>query len=116
MDFDYSAKTAELQKRLAAFMDEYVYPNEPRYHDEVNSGDRWQPIALIEELKREARKQGLWNLFLPDVSGLSNLEYAPLAEMIGRVTWASRSSIVPLRYGQYGILHLYGTESRKQVA
>lgn len=114
MDFDYSAKTAELQKRLAAFMDEHVYPNEPRYHDEVNSGDRWQPIALIEELKREARKQGLWNLFLPDVSGLSNLEYAPLAEMMGRVTWASEvfNCSAP-DTGNMEVLHLYGTQEQK---
>lgn len=115
MDFDYSAKTAELQKRLAAFMVEYVYPNEQRYHDEVNSGDRWQPIALIEELKREARKQGLWNLFLPVVSGLSNLEYAPLAEMMGRVTWASEvfNCSAP-DTGNMEILHLYGTDEQKR--
>lgn len=114
MDFDYSAKTAELQKRLAAFMDEHVYPNEQRYHDEVNSGNRWQPIALIEEMKREARKQGLWNLFLPDVSGLSNLEYAPLAEMMGRVTWASEvfNCSAP-DTGNMEVLHLYGTEEQK---
>lgn len=116
MDFDYSAKTAELQKRLAAFMDEHVYPNEPRYHDEVNSGDRWQPIALIEELKREARKQGLWNLFLPDVSGLSNLEYAPLAEVMGRVTWASEvfNCSAP-DTGNMEVLHLYGTQEQKDA-
>ncbi len=116
MDFDYSAKTAELQKRLAAFMDEHVYPNEQRYHDEVNSGDRWQPIALIEEMKREARKQGLWNLFLPDVSGLSNLEYAPLAEMMGRVTWASEvfNCSAP-DTGNMEVLHLYGTQEQKDA-
>lgn len=115
MDFDYSAKTAELQKRLAAFMDEYVFPNEQRYHDEVNSGDRWQPIVLIEELKREARKQGLWNLFLPVVSDLSNLEYAPLAEMMGRVTWASEvfNCSAP-DTGNMEILHLYGTDEQKR--
>lgn len=115
MDFDYSAKTAELQKRLAAFMDESVYPNEPRYHEEVNSGDRWEPLALIEELKSEARKQGLWNLFLPDVSGLSNLEYAPLAEMMGRVTWASEvfNCSAP-DTGNMEILHLYGTDEQKR--
>lgn len=96
-------------------MVEYVYPNEQRYHDEVNSGDRWQPIALIEELKREARKQGLWNLFLPVVSGLSNLEYAPLAEMMGRVTWASEvfNCSAP-DTGNMEILHLYGTDEQKR--
>lgn len=97
-------------------MDEHVYPNEPRYHDEVNSGDRWQPIALIEELKREARKQGLWNLFLPDVSGLSNLEYAPLAEVMGRVTWASEvfNCSAP-DTGNMEVLHLYGTQEQKDA-
>ncbi|MBK9164812.1 MAG: acyl-CoA dehydrogenase family protein [Acidobacteria bacterium] len=115
MDFDYSAKTAELQKRLAAFMDEYVYPNEQRYHDEVNSGDRWQPLSLIEELKYEAKKQGLWNLFLPGVSGLTNLEYAPLAEMMGRVVWASEvfNCSAP-DTGNMEVLHLYGTEEQKE--
>lgn len=96
-------------------MDEYVFPNEQRYHDEVNSGDRWQPIVLIEELKREARKQGLWNLFLPVVSDLSNLEYAPLAEMMGRVTWASEvfNCSAP-DTGNMEILHLYGTDEQKR--
>lgn len=96
-------------------MDESVYPNEPRYHEEVNSGDRWEPLALIEELKSEARKQGLWNLFLPDVSGLSNLEYAPLAEMMGRVTWASEvfNCSAP-DTGNMEILHLYGTDEQKR--
>lgn len=115
MDFDYSAKTAELQKRLSAFMDENVYPYEQRYHEEVNSGDRWEPLALIDELKKEARKQGLWNLFLPDVSGLSNLEYAPLAEIMGRVAWASEvfNCSAP-DTGNMEILHLYGTDEQKR--
>ena len=63
MNFDYSAKTIELQKRLAAFMDEYVYPNEHDYIAEINSGDRWQPLQLIEDLKLKAKSAGLWNLF-----------------------------------------------------
>ena len=96
-------------------MDEYVYPNEQRYHEEVNAGDRWEPLALIDELKKEARKQGLWNLFLPDASGLSNLEYAPLAEIMGRVTWASEvfNCSAP-DTGNMEILHLYGTEEQKR--
>ncbi|HEX5129178.1 MAG TPA: acyl-CoA dehydrogenase family protein [Usitatibacter sp.] len=91
MDFEYSARTKELQKRLAAFMDEHVYPNEERFLAEVNAGDRWQPTKVVEELKAKARAAGLWNLFLPQSekgAGLTNLEYAPLCEVMGRVPWA----------------------------
>ncbi len=87
MDFEYSAKTKGLQARLSAFMTAHVYPNEQRFGEEVDHGDRWQPIPLIEELKVRARAEGLWNLFLPaseDVSGLTNTEYAPLCEIMGR--------------------------------
>ena len=114
MDFDYSAKTKELQKQLAAFMNEHIYPNEQRYHDEVDAGDRWQPLELIEELKVHAKGYGLWNLFLPDVSGLSNLEYAPLAEMMGRVVWASEvfNCSAP-DTGNMEVLHLYGSPEQK---
>ena len=76
-----------LQARLTAFMTAHVYPNEQRFGAEVDHGDRWQPIPLIEELKARARAEGLWNLFLPaseDVSGLTNTEYAPLCEIMGR--------------------------------
>src|SRR5579863_8211354 len=92
MDFEHSAKVKALQQRLHAFMLEYIYPNEQRYQDELAAGDRWQPLALVEELKRKARAVGLWNLFLPESSrgaGLSNLEYAPLCEIMGHVYWAS---------------------------
>jgi acyl-CoA dehydrogenase len=91
MDFEYSARTRELASRLEAFMREHVYPNEKRHAREVADGDRWQPIRLVEELKERARTQGLWNLFLPQSkagAGLSNLEYAPLCEIMGRVPWA----------------------------
>ena len=74
------------------FMDEYIYPNEQRYWDDLENGDRWQPSALVEEMKPVARAAGLWNLFLPDQhhgAGLSNLEYAPLAEIMGKVFWSS---------------------------
>jgi acyl-CoA dehydrogenase len=91
MDFEYSARTRELASPLEAFMREHVYPNEKRHAREVADGDRWQPIRLVEELKERARTQGLWNLFLPQSkagAGLSNLEYAPLCEIMGRVPWA----------------------------
>ena len=91
MDFEYSAKTKDLQARLSAFMDENIYPNEKRFRDEVAAGDRWQPVALLDVLKKKARAQGLWNLFLPDSeygAGLTNTEYAPLCEIMGRVPWS----------------------------
>ena len=114
MDFDYSAKSLELQKRLAAFMDENVYTNEQACTDEINTGDRWQPLQLIENLKGKAKSAGLWNLFLPDISGLTNLEYAPLAEMMGRVTWAPEvfNCSAP-DTGNMEVLHLYGTPEQK---
>lgn len=115
MDFDYSAKTLELQKRLVDFMDEHIYPNEQVYTDEIASGDRWQPSKLIEDLKSKAKAAGLWNLFLPDVSELTNLEYAPLAEMMGRVTWASEvfNCSAP-DTGNMEVLHLYGSPEQKE--
>ncbi len=114
MDFDYSAKSLDLQKRLVAFMDEHIYPNERAYAAEINSGDRWQPLELIEELKHHAESAGLWNLFLPDVSGLTNLEYAPLAEIMGRVVWCSEvfNCSAP-DTGNMEVLHLYGTPEQK---
>ena len=92
MDFEYSPKTKELAARLSAFMDAHVYPNEKRFFAEVAKGDRWQPIELMEELKAKARAAGLWNLFLPESelgAGLTNLEYAPLCEIMGRVLWSA---------------------------
>ena len=88
MPFDHSAKVSDLQRRLSAFMDEHVYPNERTYHHQIADGDRWQPTAIVEELKPKARAAGLWNLFLPESeygAGLSNVEYAPLCEIMGRV-------------------------------
>ena len=76
-----------LAERLTAFMDEHIYPNEATFHDQVADGDRWQPTAIVEDLKIKARAAGLWNLFLPEReygAGLSNTEYAPLCEIMGR--------------------------------
>ena len=115
MNFDYSAKTLELQKNLTAFMDEHIYPNERAYIYEINTGDRWHPSELIEELKAKAKAAGLWNLFLPDISGLTNLEYAPLAEIMGRVVWASEvfNCSAP-DTGNMEVLHLYGSDEQKE--
>jgi acyl-CoA dehydrogenase len=96
MDFDYSPRSLELQARLKDFMVARVVPNEGRYAEEIAAntaaGRRWTPLALLEELKAEARAAGLWNLFLPDSgrgAGLSNQDYAPLAEIMGSTPWAS---------------------------
>src|SRR5271169_5475514 len=86
MHFALSAKTKEFQERLQRFMDAHIYPNEQRFHDEVEK-ERWKPTRIVEELKVKARAEGLWNLFLPadeHGAGLSNLEYAPLCEIMGR--------------------------------
>ena len=97
MNFDYTDKVKTLQARLIAFMDEHIYPNEKRFFQEIAEnrakGNAWVPTKLIEELKPLARKAGLWNLFLPHSKrapeGLSNLEYAPLCEIMGRVPFAA---------------------------
>ena len=96
MDFSYSPRTQELQATLLRFMGEYIYPAEQAYHDEIETntaaGKRWTPLQTIEQLKPKARAQGLWNLFLPESEygvGLTNQEYAPLAEIMGRVPWSS---------------------------
>ncbi|MEQ1643266.1 MAG: acyl-CoA dehydrogenase family protein [Pyrinomonadaceae bacterium] len=114
MDFAMSEKANEIAGRLSAFMDEHIYPTEQAYIDEINSGDRWEPSELIEQLKDKAREAGLWNLFLPSESGLTNLEYAPLAEIMGRVTWASEAfNCSAPDTGNMEVLHLYGTEEQK---
>ena len=90
MNFDYTPKVQELRKKLFAFMDEHVYPNEHRWHEHARSERRWEPVPVIEELKPKARAAGLWNLWRPKTHGgaLTNLEYAPLCEIMGRVHWA----------------------------
>lgn len=115
MDFDYSGKSLELQKKLGSFMDEFIYPNEQRYHDEIAEGDRWHPLGLIDQLKAEARAAGLWNLFLPSESGLSNLVYASLAEIMGRVVWCAEvfNCSAP-DTGNMEVLHLYGSVEQKK--
>jgi len=116
MNFDYSTKTRELQSRLKAFMDESIYPNEVRYQGELNTGERWQPIELVEELKKKAREKELWNLFLPEASGLTNLEYAPLAELMGRVPWSPEvfNCSAP-DTGNMEVLEKYGTPEQKET-
>ena len=118
MDFAYTPKVRDLQARLLAFMDEHVYPNERTFRDEVAAGDRWQPPRIVEDLKRKARAAGLWNLFLPESAlgaGLTNLEYAPLCEIMGRVGFAPEvfNCSAP-DTGNMEVLVRYGTPELKE--
>jgi acyl-CoA dehydrogenase len=123
MDFAYSEKAKTLQARLVRFMDAHVYPNERRFHEEVEAnrakGNPWVPTRLVEELKAMAYAEGLWNLFLPRSprvpEGLSNLEYAPLCEIMGRVHWAPEvfNCSAP-DTGNMETLERYGNEQQKK--
>jgi acyl-CoA dehydrogenase len=117
MHFEFSEKSKDLQKRLTAFMDEHIYPNEARFHEEVER-NRWLPTRIIEELKPKARAAGLWNLFLAESergAGLTNLEYAPLCEIMGH------SQIAPEVFncsapdtGNMEVIERYGTAEQKE--
>jgi len=118
MHFDYSDKVKALQKRVSDFMAEHVYPNEVTFLRQINEGDRWQPTRIVEELKEKAKVAKLWNLFLPESelgAGLSNLEYAPLAEIMGRVTWAPEifNCSAP-DTGNMETIERYGTPEQKR--
>src|SRR5436309_130252 len=117
MEFEFSAKVRELEARLRAFMNQHIYPNEQLYHKQIAMGDRWKPTAIIEELKPKARALGLWNLFLPDEhgAGLTNLEYAPLCEIMGRSMMAPEvfNCSAP-DTGNMEVLARYGTPEQKQ--
>jgi len=118
LDFEHSAKVQELQRRLQAFMEAHIHPNEAAYIAQHADHDRWQPVPVVEELKAMARRADLWNLFLPHSArgaGLTNLEYAPLAEIMGSVSWASEvfNCSAP-DTGNMETLDRYGTEAQKQ--
>src|SRR5882757_7362717 len=118
MDFLHSDKVKALQEKLATFMEAEIYPNEARHEREMATGDRWQPTAVMEELKAKARLEGLWNLFLPHSprgAGLSNLEYAPLCEIMGRSPMASEvfNCSAP-DTGNMETIELYGSEEQKK--
>lgn len=122
MDFAYSPKVEELRAKLLAFMDEYIYPNEHKFDEEIEAnrraGNAWIPTKLIEDLKPKAQAAGLWNLFLPKSArapeGLSNLEYAPLCEIMGRVHMAPEvfNCSAP-DTGNMETIERYGTEAQK---
>jgi len=116
MDFDYSDKVKALQERVSAFMDAQVYPNEAKIAAQIAAA-RWQPPPLMEEIKAAARKAGLWNLFLPESeygAGLTNLEYAPLCEIMGRSPFAPEAfNCSAPDTGNMEVLARYGTEAQK---
>lgn len=116
---EFSVKSLELQERLKRFMEQWIYPSEEAYHQALkDADDRWATLPLMEELKAKAKAEGLWNLFLPDAergAGLTNLEYAPLAEIMGRVGWCSEvfNCSAP-DTGNMELLCHYGNEAQKK--
>ena len=117
MNFEFSDKVKDLQHRLQAFLDQHIYPNEQRFYDEIEK-NRWSPTKIVEELKPQARAAGLWNLFLPDSeegAGLTNLEYAPLCEMMGRSVMAPEvfNCSAP-DTGNMEVLARYGAAEQKE--
>ena len=121
MNFDYTPKVQELRQKLSHFFDEHIYPNERAFNSEVAAnranGNAWVPTELIERLKEQARDAGLWNLFLPASergAGLSNLEYAPLCEIMGRVPWAPEVfNCGAPDTGNMETIERYGSEQQK---
>jgi len=110
MNFEFSDNVKEMQKRLTAFMDEHIYPHEARYNEHIYGPDRWQPVPVIEALKAVARAAGLWNLFLG-----SNLEYAPLCEIMGRSPMAPEIfNCSPPDTGNMEVLERYGSPELKE--
>jgi acyl-CoA dehydrogenase len=118
VDFSYSPKTQELLDKLIAFRDEHIYPNEEVFSRQVNEGDRWAAVPVVAELQALAREQGLWNLFLPEPeygAGLSNLEYAPLAEVMGCNEWAPEVfNCGAPDTGNMEVIARYGNEEQKE--
>ncbi|SER74133.1 acyl-CoA dehydrogenase family protein [Lentzea albida] len=120
MDFAYDAKTEELRTRLLTFMDEFVYPAEAVLEQQLHDADDpWQRQPVLEELKAEARRQGLWNLFLPDAehgAGLTNLQYAPLAEITGRSPHLAPEALncAAPDTGNMEVLAMFGTDEQKK--
>lgn len=119
MEFEYSDRTKKLKSEIEAFMEEHVYPNESTYYEQLDEGDtRWKPLPILEDLKAKAKSAGLWNLFLPESekgAGLTNLEYAPLCEVMGRVNWAPEvfNCSAP-DTGNMETIERYGSEANKK--
>jgi acyl-CoA dehydrogenase len=118
MNFEFSAKVRELQRHLSGFMEEHIYPNEAAWLAHCHGPDKWEPAPIVEELKPKARAAGLWNLFLPASergAGLTNLEYAPLCEIMGRSAMAPEVfNCSPPDTGNMEVLERYGSSELKQ--
>jgi len=118
MVFEFSEKAKAYQDQLKVFMDKHIYPNEAKFANQIEEGDRWQPVPIVEDLKKKARSEGLWNLFLPESeygAGLTNLEYTPLCEIMGRSPMAPEvfNCSAP-DTGNMEVLVRYGTEEQKE--
>ncbi|HJO62810.1 MAG TPA: acyl-CoA dehydrogenase family protein, partial [Desulfobacterales bacterium] len=118
MFYEFSDKTKGLQVKLQAFMKQSIYPNEQTFYQQIEEGDRWQPLPFMEELKEKAKGEGLWNLFLPESeygAGLTNFEYAPLCEIMGRSPMAPEvfNCSAP-DTGNMETLVRYGNEDQKR--
>ena len=129
MDFDYSPRQKEIVRRVSDFMDEHIYPAVPIYEEQANSGERWKVIPVVEELKAKAKAAGLWNMFMPPWAGhppvddtfkfegvqLTNLEYAPICELFGRIGFASEvfNCSAP-DTGNMEVLERFGTLEQKE--
>ncbi|MBI1359494.1 MAG: acyl-CoA dehydrogenase [Alphaproteobacteria bacterium] len=124
MNFEFSDKTKDYIRRVSDFMDRHVYPNVETFHKQHEAGDRWTTPQIVHDLKALARKEGLWNMFMPPSehdddefhgAGLTNLEYAPLSELMGRVSFASEvfNCSAP-DTGNMEVFHRYGTKEQKQ--
>ena len=119
MHFDYSDQTKEVCARVEDFMDRHILPNEQKYYDQLEEGDnRWKVVPILEEVKQKAKDEGLWNYFLPESlngAGLTNLEYAPVCEIMGRVHWASEAfNCSAPDTGNMEVLERYGTPEHKK--
>ncbi len=118
MDFEHSAKVKDLQAKLAAFLQDAILPKDKTYHEQQNAGGRWKIPPIMEELKAKARSAGLWNLFLPESeygAGLTNLEYAPLCEIMGRSLIAAEAcNCSAPDTGNMEVLVRYGTPEQKE--
>lgn len=116
--FEFSDSTQALHAQVRKFVDTEVAPNEALYNQQIGEGDRWQPVPIVEDLKKKARAEGLWNLFLPDSehgAGLTNLEYAPIAEMLGEYVMASEvMNCSAPDTGNMEVLVRYASEEAKQ--
>ena len=119
MQFEFNERTKELCARVQDFMDRYVYPNEALYYEQLDQAEsRWCVVPVLEEIKQKAKDEGLWNMFLPESrngAGLTNLEYAPICEILGRVNWAAEAfNCSAPDTGNMEVLERYASDDNKE--